>query len=91
MYISVCIQGMCIKETNWFILDFQNAACGFCNSILQSLLLFWKFSQGSLLVSRLRFRTIDSGLFPPLSFLFFLNISPNIYALKVKRSNSSRK
>lgn len=91
MYRSVCIQGMCIKETNWFILGFQNAACGFCNSILQPLLLFWKPSQSSLLVARLRFRAIDSGLFLPLSLpLFFLNPSQNVYALKVKRSGSCR-
>lgn len=89
MYRSVCIQGMCIKETNWFILGFQNAACGFCNSILQPLLLFWKPSQSSLLVARLTFRTIDSGLFLPLSL--FLNISRNIYALKVKRSSGCRR
>lgn len=96
MCLSVFLWGMCIKETNWFTLDFQNSACGLCNSILQSLLLFWKFSQGSLLLAGLRFRTIDpEGLVLPLSaFLLFFsspNIAPNIYVLKVKRSNSSRK
>lgn len=87
--MGASIQCMCIKETNEFILNFQNAACGFSNSVFLSLLLFG-ISPRTVLVVGLGFQTID---FEGLSFFlfFFFFKFPNIYALKVKRTNSSRK